>query len=104
MSEKKKLVLKAARILSGITLAGAVAVVLINMLWLKPFSYQLFTYTVDLLMPSVNVTMIPVAQIGFYEGVYMWSTRLFDTIFQGVAIVAAAIGASILFREEKKER
>ncbi|MBS7287804.1 MAG: hypothetical protein KIH01_03420 [Candidatus Freyarchaeota archaeon] len=102
MSERRKTVLKIARILSGILLAGAVTLFLVSNLWLTPFSYQVFAYTVDLLMPSVNVTRIPAAQIGFYEGVYMWSMRLIDTVFQGVAIVAAAIGAAILFRVEKE--
>ncbi|MEM3511987.1 MAG: hypothetical protein QXW47_07215 [Candidatus Jordarchaeales archaeon] len=102
MSDIRKTILKVARILSGIVLAGAVTLFLIKALWLTPFSYQVFAYTVDLLMPNVDITEIPVTQIGFYEGVYMWSMRLIDTVFQGVAIVAAAIGAAILFRVEKE--
>jgi len=104
LSERRKLALKIARILSGIVLAGAVTLFLVKTLWLTPFSYQVFAYTVDLLMPNVSVTEIPAVQIGFYEGVYMWSMRLIDTMFQGVAIVAAAIGAAILFRVEKEQK
>ncbi len=101
MSERRKVALKAARMASGVILAGIFTLFLLKTLWLTPLSYQIFTYTVDALMPTIVLPQIPVTQISFYEGLYLWSTRLIDTVSQGVAIVAAAIGAAILFRLEK---
>jgi hypothetical protein len=54
-------------------------------------------------MPNIN-TAVPVWQIILYEGNYLWSNRIIDTMALAIAFVATGIGAAILLRAEPEEK
>ncbi|MEX2705682.1 MAG: hypothetical protein Q6352_010520 [Candidatus Freyrarchaeum guaymaensis] len=97
VSEK---VVKATRIAAGIVLAAFVVALVAKTFWTTPIFYPFYLA----LSSTMNVTSpVPVWQIAFFEGHYLWSNRIIDTMSLAVALVATGIGAAILLREEPEE-
>ena len=111
VSEK---VVKATRIAAGIVLAAFVVALVAKTFWMTPIFYPFypaFFPTANVTIPGANVTIpvanvttpVPVWQIALFEGNYLWSNRLIDTMSLAVVFVATGIGAAILLREEPEK-
>lgn len=96
--------IKATRIAVGIILAGFVAVIILKVFVLTPFTFYPFYLTLFPPVSNATVTPAPVWQIAFYEGNYLWSDRIIDTMSLAIVFVAAGLGAAILLREEPEEK
>jgi hypothetical protein len=105
---KEKLI-TVTRITAGIILATFVIAIAIKTFWLTPFTFYPFslafyaTQYANVTMPSVT-TAAPIWQIALYEGNYLWSNRVIDTMALAIALVATGIGAAILLRAEPEEK
>nr|MDO8081781.1 hypothetical protein [Candidatus Freyarchaeota archaeon] len=105
--DREKLI-KVTRIAAGIILAAFIVAIAVKVFWLTPFTFYPFSlayfasqYT-NITMPGI--TAVPVWQIALYEGNYLWSNRVIDTMALAVAFVATGIGAAILLRAEPEEK
>lgn len=103
MSINKKVV-KAARMAAGIIFAAFVVATVLKVFWLTPGTFYPFYLALSSTM--VSATTPPTTyiwQIPFFEGQYLWSNRLIDTMTLAIVLLATALGASILLREETKQ-
>ena len=102
--------IKATRIAAGVILAAFVVVVVLKVLVANPpifypFYLSLFSpMTNSTSVSSVTIAQASVWQIAIYEGNYLWSNRVIDTMALAVALLATGIGASILLRAEPEEK
>lgn len=105
--DKEKLI-TITRITAGILLAAFTVAIIIKVSILTPFTFYPFSlafyaqYT-NITTPDIN-TLVPVWQIALYEGNYLWSNRIIDTMALAIAFVATGIGAAILLRAEPEEK
>jgi hypothetical protein len=96
--------IKATRIAAAIILAGFFVIVVLRVFVLTPFTFYPFYLTLFTPVSNATVTPAPVWQIAYYEGNYLWSDRVIDTMSLAVVFVAAGLGAAILLREEPEEK
>lgn len=102
MDIDKKL-LKAIRMAAGIIFAAFVVATVLKVFWLTPGTFYPFYLTLFSSTIGSVPTPIPVWQIAFFEGQYLWSNRIIDTMALAIVLVATGIGASILLREEPEQ-
>jgi ABC-type uncharacterized transport system permease subunit len=96
--------IKATRIAAGIILAAFVVAIVLKTFVTTPLTFYPFYLTLFSPMTNATVTPVPVWQIAFYEGNYLWSNRVIDTMSLAVVFVATGLGAAILLRAEPKEK
>jgi hypothetical protein len=95
--------IKATRIALGIILAAFVVVIVLKVV-ATPYTFYPFYLTLFSPMNNATITPAPVWQIAFYEGNYLWSNRVIDTMSLAVVFVATGLGAAILLRAEPEEK
>ncbi len=102
----RETILKATRIALGIILAAFIIVIVLKVFVANPSTFYPF-YLANFIPISnttgVSVIPAPVWQIAFYEGNYLWSNRVIDTMALAVVFVATGLGAAILLRAEPEE-
>ncbi len=97
-----KKVIKATRMAAGLIFAAFIVATILKVFWLTPGAFYPFYLALSGIMPDTG-TAIPVWQIAFFEGQYLWSNRIIDTMSLAIVLVATGIGASILLREEPEK-
>lgn len=96
-------IIKVTRILASIILAAFVVATVVKVFWLTPGVF--YPFYLSLFPPMANATTPTAAvwQIAFFEGQYLWSNRIIDTMTLAIVLVATGIGAAIMLREEPEE-
>ncbi|WXG41396.1 MAG: hypothetical protein WED07_11630 [Candidatus Freyarchaeum deiterrae] len=100
----RETLIKATRIAIGIILAAFVIVIVLKVFVASPSAFYPFYLTLFNPMNNATLTQAPVWQIAFYEGNYLWSNRVIDTMSLAVVFVATGLGAAILLRAEPEEK